>query len=104
MPELITSALMGSGTCSRDSIVQPDISVIYAADKLDDKRFNGPDWVIEIVSASTACHDYVRKYELYKRTGVRQYWIINPDDKSVVKHRVKGNSTSTGEYTLDYIC
>ena len=57
--------------------------------------------MIEIVSPSTASHDYVRKFELYKRTGVREYWIINPDDKSVVVHRFERNSTSTEEYTLD---
>lgn len=86
----------------RDTIVQPDLSVICDRDKLDGRRCNGaPDWVIEIVSPSTASHDYVRKFELYKRTGVREYWIINPDDKSVVVHRFERNSTSTEEYTLD---
>ena len=88
----------------RDTIVQPDISVICDRDKLDGRRCNGaPDWVIEIVSPSTASHDYVRKYDLYKRTGVREYWIINPDDKSVVVHRFDGNSTITEEHTLDDI-
>jgi Uma2 family endonuclease len=87
-----------------DTIVQPDVSVICDRDKLDGRRCNGaPDWVIEIVSPSTASHDYVRKYDLYKRTGVREYWIINPDDRSVVVHRFEGYSTVTEEYTLDDI-
>ncbi len=30
-------------------------------------------WVIEIVLPSIASHDYVREYDLYRRTGVRKY-------------------------------
>ncbi len=49
----------------RDTIVQPDLSVICGRNKLDGKRCNGaPDWIIEIVSPGSASHDYVRKYEL----------------------------------------
>ncbi len=88
----------------RDTIVQPDISVICDRDKLDGKRCNGaPDWIIEIVSPSSASHDYVRKFDLYKRAGVREYWLVNPDDKSVVVHRLETVDQVFEEYTIEDI-
>ena len=38
-----------------------------------------PDWVCEILSPSTAARDRVQKRHLYARTGVRYYWLIDPD-------------------------
>lgn len=64
--------------------VEPDISVICHGDKLDEKGCHGaPDWVIEIVSPSSRKMDYVRKTALYQETGVREYWIVDPDRETV---------------------
>ena len=61
-----------------DTIVEPDISVICDKNKLTDRGCVGaPDWVIEIISPSTASMNYVKKRELYMNAGVREYWIIN---------------------------
>lgn len=63
-----------------DTIVEPDISVICDKNKLTDKGCIGaPDWIIEIISPSTASMDYVKKRELYMNSGVREYWIVNPE-------------------------
>ena len=65
---------------NKDNIVQPDISVICDPEKLDGKRCNGaPDWIIEIVSPGNPAHDYIRKLNLYKDAGVREYWTVNPE-------------------------
>jgi len=37
-----------------------------------------PDFVIEILSASTAQNDRVSKFHAYERAGVREYWLIDP--------------------------
>ncbi|HHV10811.1 MAG TPA: Uma2 family endonuclease [Clostridiales bacterium] len=67
------------------SIVEPDISVICDTGKLTDKGCTGaPDWIIEIVSPGNSSHDYIVKLGLYKATGVREYWIVNPQAKSVL--------------------
>lgn len=64
--------------------VEPDIFVICDRDKLDEKGCHGaPDWVIEIVSASSKYMDYVRKLTLYQKAGTREYWIIDPEQQSV---------------------
>lgn len=64
---------------TRDTIVEPDISVICDAGKLTDRGCSGaPDWIIEIISPSNPGHDYIRKLNLYADAGVREYWIIDP--------------------------
>ena len=42
-----------------------------------------PDLIIEILSPSTRRHDRIVKLDLYQRAGVREYWIVNPDEQSV---------------------
>lgn len=67
--------------------VEPDISVICDPGKLTDKGCSGaPDWIIEVLSPATWLHDVYRKLELYRAAGVREYWIVNPRDASVVVH------------------
>lgn len=65
--------------------VEPDISVICDKDKIDNKGCHGaPDWIIEVVSQDTMHHDTIRKLKLYFNVGVREYWIVDPDDKTVI--------------------
>ena len=66
-----------------DTVVQPDISVICDPSKLDDLGCKGaPDLIIEILSPSTQRHDRVVKFNLYRKAGVREYWIVDPDGKT----------------------
>ena len=60
--------------------VEPDIFVVCDPDKLTEKGCEGaPDWVIEIISPNTASNDYIRKLKVYMLTGVREYWIVDPN-------------------------
>lgn len=64
--------------------VEPDISVIFNKDKLDDRGCNGaPDWIIEIASPGTSRMDYGIKLFKYRSAGVREYWIVNPKTRTV---------------------
>ncbi|PKL77084.1 MAG: Uma2 family endonuclease [Candidatus Melainabacteria bacterium HGW-Melainabacteria-1] len=70
---------------SQDTVVQPDLSVICDADKLDARGCQGaPDWIIEIVSPASVQLDYIRKFSLYEQFGVREYWIVHPIDETVM--------------------
>ena len=74
------------------TIVQPDIMVICDKNKLDGKRCNGaPDFIIEIVSPGNPADDYIRKLYYYKNYGVREYWIVDPQRKSVTINYFEGN-------------
>lgn len=62
--------------------VEPDISVICDPEKLTDRGCTGaPDWIIEIVSPSSRRMDYFVKLFKYRSSGVREYWIVDPDKK-----------------------
>lgn len=72
------------------NVFEPDISVICDPSKLNEKGCKGaPDFVIEIVSPSTASHDYVRKLNAYLDCGVKEYWIIDPRRKKVYVYLFK---------------
>lgn len=65
-----------------DTVVQPDISVICDKSRLDKRGCRGaPDWIVEVLSSSTASHDQIVKRALYERVGVREYWLVHPGDK-----------------------
>ncbi len=64
--------------------VEPDLSVICDKKKLIQQGCLGsPDFIIEIVSPSTRSHDYMRKLNLYSMYGVKEYWIVNPLNKTI---------------------
>ena len=64
--------------------LEPDLSVVCDTSKLDEKGYHGaPDWVIEIVSPSSKPRDYIKKMFLYNTSGVREYWIVDPEEKMV---------------------
>ena len=65
------------------NIVVPDVLVMCDPSKADDKRYYGaPDWVVEILSTNRD-NDLIRKQALYKASGVREYWIIDPSGRKV---------------------
>ena len=68
-----------------DTVVQPDILVVCDKSKVEDGKsvVGAPDLVIEITSPSTATYDKVKKFNLYQQAGVREYWIVDPDNKEI---------------------
>ena len=71
---------------SRENILQPDI-IFIKNDKLDKIKVKGlfasPDLIIEILSPSTSQLDYEVKKSVYERFGVQEYFIVDPNSKSV---------------------
>jgi len=66
------------------TVVQPDILVVCDTEKLDDGGCKGaPDMVIEVLSPSTAQYDWDDKWEKYQQAGVREYWIVDFQNKLV---------------------
>jgi len=66
------------------TVVQPDLCVICDRHKLDSKGCLGaPDWIIEILSKSTAQKDTQIKFQLYQEAGVKEYWLVYPYEATV---------------------
>jgi Uma2 family endonuclease len=84
-----------------ENYLEPDISVICDSDKLDDKGCHGaPDWIIEIISPSTASHDYLKKLNLYKDAGVREYWIVDPREGDIFVYYFGSDNFKLKPYTF----
>jgi len=71
---------------SDEIVLQPDIVVVLRehAGILDEAGIKGaPDLVVEVISPRTAERDRHYKKTLYARHGVREYWIVDPTEKTV---------------------
>ena len=80
--------------------VEPDISVVYTPAKLTDKGCNGaPDWIIEIVSPGSRRMDYLVKLFKYRTSGVREYWIVDPEKNRILIYNFEAEDT--GDFTFE---
>lgn len=71
----------------------PDMMVVCDRSKIQSDGVHGaPDLVVEVLSPSTAKRDRGYKKDTYEKCGVREYWLVNPADKSVEIYRLKGPS------------
>ena len=81
--------------------VEPDISVICDSSKVDNRGYQGaPDFIIEIVSPSSQRMDYLTKLFKYSTAGVREYWIVNPLQRTVQVYSFEGTEDSS-QYSFD---
>jgi Uma2 family endonuclease len=82
-----------------NTVVQPDICVICDKSKLDDLGCVGaPDFIVEILSPGNKKHDEINKFNLYEENGVREYWIVDPDSKSVKTYILKDEKYELIDY------
>lgn len=66
---------------------EPDVAVVLESriGILRDGYVDGPpDVAIEVVSPESVERDYEQKREMYAAAGVREYWIVDPGDRSVM--------------------
>jgi Uma2 family endonuclease len=69
---------------SDDTVVQPDIAVVCDEKKRGQEGCRGaPDLVVEILSPLNTAIEMERKLNLYREAGVREYWVIDPENKSL---------------------
>ena len=84
------------------TIVVPDISVICDKSKLTERGCVGaPDWVIEITSPSNAGQDYLKKMNIYRKSGVRLYWIVDPMEESIAVYDFSKELPVPDAYSFD---
>lgn len=65
-----------------------------------------PDLVVEILSPSTARNDRKHKKDVYEAAGVREYWIVEPETKSVEVYLLRDGKLELDEiYSIypDYL-
>lgn len=75
---------------SMNDIVQPDLLVLSNAKRALIRKNvidGAPDVVVEILSPSSRRFDLVRKMALYAEAGVPEYWIVDPEKRSILVHQ-----------------
>ena len=72
-------------------IVQPDLAVILKDNDIIHKTriIGAPNLIVEILSPSTKENDRNLKRYLYEQAGVPEYWIVDPDECTVVAYKLK---------------
>jgi len=73
---------------SEHDIVQPDLVVVLnnASARVTPVKIKGPpDLLIEILSPSTAGNDRELKRKVYEKSGVTEYWIVDPTDNTLTQ-------------------
>lgn len=74
------------------TVVQPDICIICDPSKVDTRGCTGaPDIVVEILSPGNNQKELRNKYEVYEESGVKEYWIVSPQDKTFLKYTLIAN-------------
>lgn len=69
-----------------ENVYQPDIVFISKEQQgiiKDDGIHGAPGMIIEILSPSTAYYDMKKKYKVYERSAVKEYWIVDPEMKGI---------------------
>ena len=87
---------------SKQNILQPDLLFIKNEnlDKIQDKGlFGAPDLIIEILSPSTSQIDWEEKKLIYERYGVQEYFLVEPNSKSVTSFFLKNAEYEEQETT-----
>ena len=84
--------------CDIYTMVQPDL---YVTCELQDPKqhafWGAPVFVVEILSPSSRSHDMVRKYRKYRNAGVKEYWIVDPENRKVMAFDFSGDRHDGGE-------
>ena len=71
---------------SETETYQPDVVFISSERRtiLGEKKVEGaPDLIVEILSPSTGYYDLTHKKSIYESSGVKEYWLIDPQERSI---------------------
>ncbi len=70
------------------NVVQPDVVVICDLEHITEEgKYEGiPKLLVEVLSPSTKGKDLITKLDLYQRSGVREYWIVDPDKNTLSQY------------------
>jgi hypothetical protein len=72
-------------------MLQPDIIVVCDDSKILKKNIYGaPDMAVEVLSPTTRGIDLVLKFNKYWIVGVREYWIIDPEEERICVYDFAG--------------
>jgi len=82
---------LGQGPTGQDLVYRPDVLFIKEerVPKGEDHPAGAPDLVVEVISPHSHSMDTRTKKDDYQRCGVREYWIVNPQEASFTFYRLQ---------------
>jgi Uma2 family endonuclease len=85
--------------------VMPDVQFYRKENRADLEQYDGlakgrPDLVVEIASPSSRRYDRVKKLRWYAEIGVPEYWVIDPEERTVERLVLEGTEGSSGQYKI----
>lgn len=84
---------------SDDTVVQPDLVVICDKEKRGPEGCRGaPDFAAEILSPSNTAIEMQRKFNLYRSAGVREYWVLDNKNKTLMVYLFDGEKLISRTY------
>ena len=87
--------------CDDKTVVQPDVLIVCDRNKISKERVVGaPNLVVEVLSPSNWYMDLFIKLKKYKKAGVREYWIVFPNEKRTIVYKFDESDEPT-EYTFE---
>lgn len=87
--------------CDDKTMVQPDLIILCDKDKIRCWGIMGaPDFILEILSASTRKKDCTKKVQKYADAGVKEYWILDPKYKQLWVYDFTSDDYPV-KYTMD---
>ena len=72
------------------TVLQPDVFVVCDPSKIASQAIRGaPDWIVEVLSPGTASRDHIAKRRIYETAGVREYWLVHPEERILMIYRLE---------------
>jgi Uma2 family endonuclease len=77
---------------TRQRSLQPDVLVVRRAAVGEEANTAPPLLAVEVLSPSTRAKDLVLKRALYEDSGVPSYWVLDPDEPSLLVLELQGGT------------
>ncbi|MCL2321608.1 MAG: Uma2 family endonuclease [Oscillospiraceae bacterium] len=71
----------------KDEYVLPDVSIICDRSKRTKQGTKAiPELIVEVISDSSRRDDKITKLNFYENSGIKEYWIVEPELKSIEQY------------------
>jgi Uma2 family endonuclease len=83
------------------NVFEPDVLVVCDPNKIDKAGVRGaPDFIVEVLSPSTASFDQIEKRAAYEKAGVRELWLVDAAGGVLTIYRALARASDTDAHSF----